>query len=316
MRIIFLSIRARTEAAWEHGASRAASVVTRIRPRVSLASGSVLVLLTLFLPITVDSCGNLHGAGYDLALGRPDNYLPGFLGFVFQSFGRAQYVISLALAAVSMLLLLGTSLWSGLGRKRWVCATLFAVAGTVSLFTLSDYLILQFALLDDWPEGPFGAIRLTVTVVTCLLGLLAILSPGLFWPKRVFAAWLIAFPLALLVLWVSEDVTGLLGWELRISESWFALPMGVYYLTPLLLWYRNGFSRRVEILAQWPRVRLGLGSLYGPAAAANCLLLVYASQKEVWGLVPYVVGIHLISLGYMRLAQRAVSPPPERAASP
>jgi hypothetical protein len=311
-----LTVHTRIEAAWERGARWAAFSVSRIRPRVSLASGSVLVLLTLFLPITVDSCGNAAGPGYNLALGRPNHYWPGFLRFSFESFGRGQYIISLILAGVSLLLVLGLFLWSDLARKRRLYAALFAVVGSLSLYTISDYFFLHLMVLDDWTAGPFGVIRLTVRIVTNLLAILAVLAPGLFWPKRAFAVWLITLPITLLVLWISEDAGQLIGWELKVSDSWFALPMGAYYLMPLFLWYWKGLSRRNGIRAQWPRIRLGLASLYAPLAAGNCLLLVHASQQRVWGLVPYVIGLHLISLGTMRLAEQGEPPPAEGAASP
>ncbi len=311
-----LAIRTRIEAAWERGACWASSVVSRIRPRVSLASGSVLVLVTLFLPLTVNSCGEAAGPGYNLALGRPNHFLPGYLGFLLESMGRVQYLTSLALAAVSLLLALGLSLWTSLASKRRLCTVLFAITGTLSLFTLSDYFLLQVVVMDDWPEGPFCAIRLTVTVATVLLAIVAVLGPGLFWPRRFFAVWLIAFPISTLVLWISEDAAQLIGWELSVSESWSALPVGAYYLIPLFLWYWGGLLRRKEMRVQWPRIRLGLASFYAPAAAANCLLLIYASQEKVWGLVPYVLGIHLISLGYMRLAGQGKPSTVDTAASP
>jgi hypothetical protein len=302
------TIRARTEAAWERGASWASCVVSRIRPRASLASGSVLVLLTLFLPITVDSCGKAAGPGYNLALGRPDTCWPGYLGFIFESAGRAQYLGSLTLAALTVLVVLGLLLSIGLAGKRRLFAGLFVVAGTLSLFTLADYFILVLPTWDIF-EGVLVGIRPLMSVTIYLLLIVAILAPGLFWPKRIFAVWLITFPVALLVLWIAERAAQLIGWELKVPESWLALPMGVYYLMPLFLWYWKGLLRRSEAAGQWPRVRLGLACLYTPAAAANCLLLIYASLERVWGLVPYVLGIHLISLGYMRLAKQMEPPP-------
>jgi hypothetical protein len=308
-------IRTRTEAACERGACWASSVVSRIRPRASLASGSVLILVTLFLPITVDSCGNATGPGYNLALGRPNNYWPGFLGFIFESAGRVQYLGSLALAALTVLVVLGLFLSIGLAGKRRIFAGFFAVAGTLSLFTLADYFIL---VLPSWDifEGVLVGIRPLMSVIIYLLLIVAILAPGLFWPKRIFAVWLIAFPVALLALWISERAAQLVGWELKVPESWLALPMGVYYLMPLFLWYWKGLLRRSEAAEQWPRIRLGLACLYTPAAAANCLLLIYASLERVWGLVPYVLGMHLISLGYMRLVEQGDASPVERSASP
>ena len=309
------TIRTRAEAAGERGASWAESVVSRIRPGVSLASGSVLVLLTLFLPITVDSCGKAAGPGYELALGHSNHYWPGFLGFIFESAGRVQYLASLALAAATILLAVVVSLRAGFARKQRLFAGFFAVSGTLSLFTLSDYFILVLPTWDIF-EGVLVAIRSPVGVVTYLLAMVAVLAPGLFWPRRVFAVWLIAFPIALLVLWVSERAAQRIGWELKVSGSWFALPLGVYYLMPLFLWYWKGLLRRRETGDRWPRIRLGLVCFYTPAAAANCLLLLYASQERVWGLVPYVFGIHLISLGFMRLAGRGEAVPGQRPAIP
>lgn len=308
-------IHTKAEVVCERGASWASSMVSRIRPRVSLASGSVLVLLTLFLPITVDSCGQAAGPGYDLALGHPNTCWPGFLGFIFEGVGRFQYLASLALAALSILLVLGLLLWRGHASRGRLFAGFFAASGTLSLFTLSDYFIL---VLPPWDifEGVLAGIRPLLSVIIYLLLFVAILAPGLFWPGRIFAIWLIAFPLALLVMWTSERAAQLMGWELKVPGSWSALPLGVYYLMPLFLWYWKGLLRRSEAVEQWPRIRLGLACLYAPAAAANCLLLLFASLERVWGLVPYVFGIHLISLGFMRLAGRGEAAPGQRAAAP
>jgi hypothetical protein len=307
-------IRTGTKAAWERGAFWASSVVSRIRPRASIASGSVLVLLTLFLPITVDSCGQAAGPGYHLALGRPDTCWPGFLGFIFQGAGRVQYLLSLGLAALSVLLVLGLFLWCGLASKRRLFAAFFVISGTLSLFTLLDYFVL---VLPPWDifEGVLVGIRPLISVTIYLLLMVAILAPGLFWPRRIFAIWIIAFPITLLVLWISERAAQLVGWEFKVPGLWSVLPLGVYYLMPLFLWYWKGLLRRTQAAEQWPRIRLGLACLYAPAAVANCLLLIYASQERVWGLVPYVIGIHLLSLGYMRLAKQTDSPPADIARS-
>lgn len=53
----------------ERGERLTSSLTSRIRPRVSLASGSILVILTLFLPIGYNACGGPN-KGYELIQGN------------------------------------------------------------------------------------------------------------------------------------------------------------------------------------------------------------------------------------------------------
>ena len=53
----------------ERGEAEGRAFLTRIRPRVSLAGGGILVLLTLFLPVGYEACGPKR-RGYELVQGK------------------------------------------------------------------------------------------------------------------------------------------------------------------------------------------------------------------------------------------------------
>jgi hypothetical protein len=79
--------------------------------------------------------------------------------------------------------------------------------------------------------------------------------------------------------------------------TWF-----VYSLVPLVVWYRYRSSKQNEVRARWPRVRNGITALYIPAVLWDCVGFVLFG---LWGLVAYLIGITLLSLGYMQLAREA-----------
>ena len=56
---------------------------------------------------------------------------------------------------------------------------------------------------------------------------------------------------------------------------------------------------------EWHPVRLRLGIIYVPAVAGQFYAAFQAVNIRVWGLNPCLVGIHLITLGYMQLAREA-----------
>ena len=111
------------------------------------------------------------------------------------------------------------------------------------------------------------------------------------------------FVLADFSVWVFSDLTLVL------------LPLILYWLLPLSLWYRFAFSRQREAHARWPAIRSGLVVLYLPVPLFNCFFLGMAMWAGVVGLVPYFIGVHLLSLGYMQLAQPQDAPA-DSAASP
>ncbi len=81
------------------------------------------------------------------------------------------------------------------------------------------------------------------------------------------------------------------------------LPLILYLLAPLLLWFYYGLSRREERHAEWPRIRSKLLFFYLPAVLSGGVMVGFATIFEgLWGLPVFVVGLHLITVGYLRLA--------------
>lgn len=84
-----------------------------------------------------------------------------------------------------------------------------------------------------------------------------------------------------------------------------AAPAFLYWLVPVVLWFRFGLSRRDELRVQWPGIRRRVLQMYVPVAVADGLLLIDVVQMGMWGFLPFFFGLHLISLGYMQLAREA-----------
>ena len=258
-------------------------ILAPLRPRVSLASGSVLVLLTLFLPIGYESCGP-ERKGYDLLQGEGD--WPTFMGIFFSDyFGPAFYAIAIALAVLTVVLTV-ISLWKPLlFQSPPLRSRLLIVSGTLSLFLISDVLAILPAGADE-----YGAAAGALIVISCLL-------PGKFWPKGIFWRWFGVLLLAVLILlaltalnWVTGDV-----------PAWFMVGIvAIYMLVPLALWWA-GLAGKLE--ATWKDVRRGLFAFYLPGMLGNLWFFVVAWREGVWGFVPFSVGLYLMALGYMALAR-------------
>ncbi len=268
-------------------------ILAPLRPRVSLASGSVLVLLTLFLPIGYNSCGP-ETKGYELLQGKGD--WPTLVGITLSDyFGPAFYGALLALAGgtalISLLAMKNPSLLGNPSRSR----RLFMISGALSLFLVSDFAALLPLAADD-----IGALAAGLIVLTCLL-------PGKFWPKRIFWRWFGAVALALLILfgltalkWIQGDV-----------PAWFVLGIwAIYALTPLGLWLA-GVSGKLA--AEWYDIRRGLAAFYFPAVVGNLWFFVVVWGEGLWGFIPCSIGAHLMALGYMHLSKEGAptqeSPP-------
>jgi hypothetical protein len=76
-----------------------------------------------------------------------------------------------------------------------------------------------------------------------------------------------------------------------------------YFVVPLGLWWRFNISARGVVRADGNAMRGGLVAFYFPAVVANLVYFNVARKEGVWGMVPCYFGIHLITLGYMRLAK-------------
>ena len=127
-------------------------------------------------------------------------------------------------------------------------------------------------------------LTMTAFVLSCL-------CPALFWGKKAFLAWTAALAAIISVPYLFPHGPA------SLDATWF-----IYALVPLVLWYRHRVSTRNEVRARWPRVRDGITALYIPAVLGDCVCMVLLG---FWGLLVYLAGITLISLGYMQLAREA-----------
>jgi hypothetical protein len=283
----------------ERGECLASSLTSSIRPRVSLASGSLLVLLTLFLPIGYNACGG-PSKGYELIQGKGE--WPSFLGvFVSSTAGRDFYALVLLLAVLTTIFVFLAGLKPELVRRRTLTHRLFLLAGTLSLFLISD-LFLPLIAYDE----PYSSLAVA-------LGLVAILTPGFFWPKKMFWGWLSAVAISVSLAFIAEA----LNWPDRgVTRIGIALLFsGACFLFPLGLWWRFNVSAREVVRADWNPIRGGLVAFYFPAVVANLVYFNVARKEGVWGVVPCYFGIHLIAMGYMRLAKKSEEPRAETAAT-
>jgi hypothetical protein len=272
----------------DRGEHEARAFLSRLRPRVSLASGSIFVLLTLFLPIGYEACGPKR-AGYELLQGKGE--WPTFLGIlVSKTAGRDFYILVLSLAAFTAILVLLSFLAPGLCPRPALTHPAFALTGTVSLFLLSDVLlILAFA------EQDYGWAALVLVLASCL-------APGLFWPKRMFWGWVSVLAILISVFLIADSMQwGSSAVKTALTISFVA----IYVLVPLALWWRYRILSRRFDPARWIAIRRGLVAFYLPAVVGNLWFFVVAWNEGVWGFVPCYVGIHLITLGYMRLFTEA-----------
>ena len=292
-------IRRWAVAAWERGNRWATSLRLRVKPKVSLATGSVLVLLTLYLPTTVNSCGNPE-RGYQLLLGQDDIFWPGLWTLNFQAPSRIFYALNLALAGLTLCLLLSAVYRGGILRKPHAIRCLFPIAGTISLLVLSDFSTLGFIFL-----GPIDTLRwAAVFGLTLLLILVSFLRPE-FWRMKGFFSWALVIGAALFFFFGLDSLhLGGSGNEIYLSSL---IPGILYTVIPLGFWYRFGLSQRKERQARWEEIRPRMQALYTLELVFACFVLIALGvvESHLWGLLPYFVGIHLISLGYMQLWQEA-----------
>jgi hypothetical protein len=138
----------------------------RFRPRVSLLTGSLLVLSTLFLA-TASSCeGPRKGYEFFAGINEARWFMDDSGAFSEKLLlGRTVYVMSVALAGITLLLLLAALVFRDVLRRRRLMAALFLVSGTASLFLIAE---LGFVyLLNLWVMADL--LRLIYWVIPLLL---------------------------------------------------------------------------------------------------------------------------------------------------
>src|SRR5438552_4191935 len=87
---------------------RLRSVLKRVPPRVSLLTGGVFILLTLYLPLAMNGCGKYSGRGRDIVLGEHDSYWPSLNLLTAGDLGRWFYIFLLVCLGFSVVLALAS----------------------------------------------------------------------------------------------------------------------------------------------------------------------------------------------------------------
>ena len=207
-------VRASARQLMERGEHAASALLSGIRPRVSLASGSALVLLTLLLPIGYESCGP-ERPGYQLLQGEGE--WPTFLGIlVSETAGRDFYILLLAIAALTALFTVCSFFRPGLCRASTLTLRAFVLSGTTSLVLMSDASLILLLAEDRYTSGAVA------------LGLVSCAAPGLFWPRCIIWGWLsgMAITLSLSAIadtlqWASPDPSEALAFVVAaIGKPW------------------------------------------------------------------------------------------------
>lgn len=85
-------------------------------------------------------------------------------------------------------------------------------------------------------------------------------------------------------------------------------PSFLYFVVPLGLWYQFGLSPHGDLQRQWRAIRRRIALLYLPAVIFDLIVLGLETRRgELWGLLPYFVGLGLIFWGYAALERQARS---------
>jgi hypothetical protein len=288
-------------------------------PKASLLTGSILVLLTLFLPVAYSQCGAIRWTGSEYLLGV--GTWPGCLAGLSYSAGRIPFLLSLLLASLTLVAVLAAVLRRS-PLETWETARwLFIAAGTLSLFTIGDFFWFQLGyragdLLNvALTQHSIDVLFLILSAITIAVAIALLFSRLLRSQKWVL--WLLAIAAGISVFTLINYAVALSGSSPAISlDSALLLtasPSILYFVVPLGLWYQFGLSRRKEFWTRWPAIRRSLILLYLPAFLFDLFALSLEMRPgRLWGLLPYFMGINLVSWGYLAVAKASR---PERTSS-
>ena len=291
---------------------RLRALFRRLPAGVSLVTGGVFILVTVFLPLAIDGCGGYAGTGRDLAAGEPDTYWPGLIEFATPC-GHWFYRFLLTWAALAVVAALVVHFKRELSARRQPLLLLTALAGVISLYVIADFAAWTLFLIGVSDETRASAAEFTVALA-------AYIALRAAWARPVRSS----LPLRLIFLILGALTTLLAalgaycfatGTELSDSSPmwmlviWLALvlsPFALCVLGPLALWLRHSLWPMADSSVYWPGTRRVVVLAYAPLVAAQFWIAFQAIFRyHVWGLVPCLAGIHLITLGYLRLARSA-----------
>jgi hypothetical protein len=262
-----------------------------------LVSGGVLIILTLFLPITNESCGGPR-TGLEFVRGAKAT-----LPFLTQSewADRGLYIFTLVFAAVAVLLVALSVPLPNLLRGRRLTKVLFGAAGVVSLFFLSKSVMMLLVLAPNFAKSSSPDVFIAGIGIV-VLGLA--LRNGTVRASKLVTILLVLGCLDCLVL-LSNFVVSLslgTGFLPGSVQPWLLLfPESLYWFVPAYLWLRFGLNGEPQMQESWATLRAGIVKLYLPCILGMPLIFWLCLSFKVWGFIPYTLGIHLLSLGYMQL---------------
>jgi hypothetical protein len=292
----FSRLQRLTGSAWKRAKGLVHSPRVRIPPRISLLTGSVLVLLTLYLPTVIDSCGSPR-LGAELASGEDHIQWPSIALSVVGK-GRPFYLFCLALAAFTLLLLFASAVRRDPIRKHNLLTWLAAISGSAALVSTTDLYPVAVAFLPYFRD--LEGIRAQAVGFLFLLFPIACLRRE-FWTRKGAILWSLMVIDMLLVLWLSSFLVDRFYPQFELDNNLAALLISPISLVPLGLWFRyvlleSGPSRL------WPNVGRRLAILYSVTLAFDLLCVVLL---RFWGLIAFFLGAHLIFYGYWQLRHEA-----------
>jgi hypothetical protein len=90
-----------------------------------------------------------------------------------------------------------------------------------------------------------------------------------------------------------------------LPSATIGLPWVLWWLVPLSIWYAYGFRRDPAHRERWKRIRAVLIALCFPVVVFNLVQMGIAIAAGYFGLPVYYFGVHLVTLGYLKLAAQA-----------
>jgi hypothetical protein len=205
---------------WKKSNSWARLLLSRLKSRISLTTGSLLILITLFLAMA-DSCSPTPG--YKILLPRNDvtplkmswltaeavNYWGNIVAFI----GRSTYAITLFLALLTLIFVITSFFRFNIFKRLRLMTILFIILGSISI-----YLILDFAFSIVWLPDSLYPLKIAVWFATiflwCLFGLSRSKKKHSSWVKIRLVLVLLFIPLVIdacffLVHAIDNDLIGL-----------------------------------------------------------------------------------------------------------
>ncbi len=283
----------------------------RIRPRVSLAAGSLMVLLTLFIPLTQEACGP-NRTGLEFIRGR--GAWVGLMGLISNHIEWAFYVLTLLMAAGTLAMVLVSVRRDGPPVRPRTARVFLALATTLALYWALD--VFAFGALGILGAGVFDPLAFTDETSLAVLAAAALAVIALCLRARLLRAerWALGLfegaALISLTLSVNYYLSLFSSRPLLDSDSsvqLLVLVVSLYWLVPAGLWFRFGLSEDAARQGRWPRLRSQIVWLLLPGAAYPFLYLDEARAGR-WGYLPFFTGVLLIFAGAWQLERRPVTP--------